>query len=110
MRTNGSPRDLIDVYFSEPAVHLRIWRATLLPSPPIFTSRAENQPEFRALASKLAEHSPYSVRTASFSQWIKSDAVEIPVEFTSLVENDSYARWHLMAHRARMKLFPAVKS
>src|SRR6185436_12070341 len=43
-------RDVVDLYFAEPGRHMRIWRNTLMASPPFFSGKGDTQAEFHSLA------------------------------------------------------------
>lgn len=106
----GAPgRDVLDLYFAEPGMNLRIWRNTLMSAPPAFTGKMENEVEFQALAKELVKRAPHAIQTQSFIEWTQSTDVAMPVEFSNMVEYQNYTRWYLMAHYGRSKLFGAGK-
>ncbi|MBI1784765.1 hypothetical protein HYR69_06435 [Candidatus Sumerlaeota bacterium] len=105
----GSPeRDVLDLFFAEPGLHLRIWRNTLMSAPTAFTGKVENVGEFHLLAKHLIKLAPDAIQTQSFIQWVGGTDPKIPVQFSSLIEYDNYTRWYLMAHYGRSKPFEPV--
>lgn len=101
---SGGTRELIDLFFSQPSIHVRIWMTTLMSAPPHFSGRRPDAPrEFKELARAIGELAPHAIQSHSHYAWMKGDKVEQPVVFSNLIEYDNYILWYLMAHYARIR-------
>ncbi|MCE5230114.1 rhomboid family intramembrane serine protease [bacterium] len=116
-------RAVLDLFFSHPRVHLRLWESTMVyPDHIINTARVletiyasspsgiERLPLrrdwcFRALSAEIEEHGRNAVRTRSLSDWL-GESLPLPTShFRSQIEYDNFLRWHLMAYHAPKKTY-----
>ncbi len=110
VKAGGAPRDVLDLYFAQPGLHLRIWRNTLMSAPPAFSGKLDNEREFQALAREFARLAPHAIQTNTFFQWTQGNDPNPPGHFAGLIEYDNYTQWYLMAHYGRSKFFGAKSS
>ncbi len=102
-------RDVIDLFFAQPGLHLRLWRNTLMAAPPVFSGKIENRDEFHALGRHLIELAPDAIQTNAFIQWTKGNTPTITSTFSGLIEYENYTRWYLMAHYGRSKAYDPTR-
>lgn len=116
-------RAVLDLFFSQPRVHLRLWESTMVyPDRIAATARvletiyaqAPTQAGklplrrdwcFRALANEISDHGKNAIRTRSLSDWIEQAMALPTAHFWSPIEYDNFLRWHLMAYYAPKKVY-----
>lgn len=116
-------RAVLDLFFSQPRVHLRLWESTMAyPDrinatakvletiyPPV-AGEFNRMPLrrdwcFRATATEISDHGKYAICTRSLSEWLETAAPLPSSHFWSLIEYDNFLRWHLMAYHAPKKVY-----
>lgn len=100
-------RDVIDLFYTGPGLHLRLWRGTLQIDLGEGSGPVEATHGFRRLAEELALLAPSAIRSRAFTQWLRGGEERPSARFVSLIEYDHYAGWYLMAHYGRYKLMEA---
>lgn len=116
-------RAVLDLFFSQPRAHLRLWESTMVyPDKIVATAKvletiyAQAPSEFnrlplrrdwcfRAMSNEIGDHGKNAIRTRSLSDWLEQ-AKPLPTShFWSPIEYDNFLRWHLMAYYAPRKVY-----
>lgn len=104
----GTPgRAVLDLFVSDPNRHLRIWENIF-----IFPKKAGffGEGRFRKLAEEITARAPKATHTQALDNWLEEAGAGRPVNsFGSLIEYQSYLRWHMLSHLAPMRPFPAKR-
>lgn len=89
------PRTLLDIFLAEPHLRLRLWDNAFA-----YTREA---PRFREQAIRITQMAGRAIHTRSLDKWLR-DPGEPLRQFDTMLEYESYVRWHLLAHLAPSKL------
>jgi hypothetical protein len=99
---NAPGRGVIDLYFVNPRIHLRIWENTFL-YPRQWES--ETPERFLRLVMEIENNSPGAVRTRSWEIWLRQKSALPAARFWSEIEYNNFLRWHLMAYHLPKKVY-----